>query len=305
MVSARAGRRIPPEKLPGYDLVDLSSATPIVLRGTPRHLVGRIPLQNRGEDVAVLRVATVRDPEGRLGPQGEVSHRMATKVLRPNQTDAVRLRLRLDPTTPPGEYRTEVEVGGGVRPLVLQIAEVIDLDLSPSLLVVENRQGKAVEKSVSVTNRGNVPLVIGDIGAVVLDDERFECRTLRRAAAKLGSYDGEVTVDSLVTEIARASREVLERSGALRVRNLTGTVTVAPGETVRIDLRIDVPSTLESHTRYVGTVPIYTEDLRFLVVPVRSPAEPSDAEPARAPARARKTASPARKSTGRSPTKKP
>ena len=305
MVSARTGRRLPSEKLPGYDLIDLSTATPIVLRGTPRNLTGRIPLQNRGEDLAVLRVATVRDPEGLLGPRGDASHRLATKVLRPHQTGAVRLRLRLDPRTPPGEYRTEVEVGGGIRPLVVQIAEVIDLDLSPSLLVVENRHGETVEKSVSVTNNGNVPLVIGDIGAVVLDDERFECRTLRRAAAKLGSYDREVTVDSLVAEIALASREVLDRSGALRVRNLSGTVTVAPGETVRIDLRIDVPSTLEGHTRYVGTVPIYTEDLRFLVVPVRSSVESEEAEPARVPAPAKKTSSPVRKSTGRTPSKKP
>ena len=304
MVSARAGRRLPPEKLPGYDLVDSSLDAPVVLRGTPRHLVGRIPLQNPGEDLAVLRIATVRDHDGRLGIPDPISQRLATKVLRPGQRDSVRLRLRLDPTTPPGEYRTEVEVGGGVRPLILQIAEVVALDLSPPLLVVENRHGESVEKAVSVTNRGNVPLVIGEIGAVVLDDERFECRTLRRAAEVLGSATEDVTVDHFLTEIARASRHVLERSGALRVRNLGGAVTVAPGETVSVGLRIDVPAGLDGHTRYVGTVPIYTQDLRFMVVPVRSSVAPVPAGAAPAPP---KQSSPAvRKTAGRSKvTKKP
>jgi hypothetical protein len=110
--------------------------------------------------------------------------------------------------------------------------------------------------------------VIGDIGAVPLDDEQKECRILRRAAEALDTED-PVTVDRLVEAIARAAKRVLDESGLLRVRNLTGTTELAPGQTMRLDLQIDLPTTLDPHTRYRGRVPIVTRDLQFVVVPFR------------------------------------
>jgi hypothetical protein len=38
---------------------------------------------------------------------------------------------------------------------------------------------------------------------------------------------------------------------------------------MRLDLQIDLPTTLDPHTRYRGRVPIVTRDLQFVVVPFR------------------------------------
>ncbi len=276
------------ERVPGYDLIDMDGEDPVVVRGFPDRLVGTVPLRNAGQETAVLRTAILQEPDDRLGLRTGSIRRIATTVLHPEQRRSARLRLRLDPTTPPGEYQARVEVGGSSRPLLISVVERIAIDLEPTSFVIENRPGESVSKSATVTNRGNVPVTIGEIGPVPLDDEQKECRILRRAAEALDSEE-TITLDRLVEAIARASKRVLDESGLLRVRNLSGTVEVSPGETVRLDLQVDVPATLDPHTRYRASAPIITKDLRFLIVPwraslpekpVRSTRTPRTAKPA-------------------------
>ncbi len=181
-----------------------------------------------------------------------------------------RHRSDSDSTPPPlpGNTTPGWRSAGASRPLIINVTERVAIDLEPTSLVIDNRPGEPVTKSVTITNRGNLPVVIGDIGAVPLDDEQKECRILRRAAEALDTED-PVTVDRLVEAIARAAKRVLDESGLLRVRNLTGTTELAPGQTMRLDLQIDLPTTLDPHTRYRGLVPIVTRDLQFVVVPFR------------------------------------
>jgi hypothetical protein len=268
MIDSREARWLRKERVPGYDLIDLDEGAPVVVRGFPDQLVGSVPLHNNGDETAVLRTATLQEPDDRLGLEAGSIRRIGTTVLRPEQRHSAPLRLRLDPSTPPGEYHARVEVGGASRPLVINVTERVAIDLEPTSLVIDNRPGEPVTKSVTITNRGNLPVVIGDIGAVPLDDEQKECRILRRAAEALDTED-PVTVDRLVEAIARAAKRVLDESGLLRVRNLTGTTELAPGQTMRLDLQIDLPTTLDPHTRYRGLVPIVTRDLQFVVVPYR------------------------------------
>ncbi|HEX2368533.1 MAG TPA: hypothetical protein VHM94_04790 [Acidimicrobiia bacterium] len=268
MIDSREARWLRKERVPGYDLIDLDEEAPVVVRGFPDQLVGSVPLHNNGDETAVLRTATLQEPDDRLGLEAGSIRRIGTTVLRPEQRHSAPLRLRLDPSTPPGEYHARVEVGGASRPLVINVTERVAIDLEPTSLVIDNRPGEPVTKSVTITNRGNLPVVIGDIGAVPLDDEQKECRILRRAAEALDTED-PVTVDRLVEAIARAAKRVLDESGLLRVRNLTGTTELAPGQTMRLDLQIDLPTTLDPHTRYRGLVPIVTRDLQFVVVPYR------------------------------------
>jgi hypothetical protein len=268
MIDSREARWVRKERVPGYDLIDLEEAAPVVVRGFPDQLVGSVPLRNKGDETAVLRTATLQEPDDRLGLEAGSIRRIGTTVLRPAQQRSAPLQLRLDPSTPPGEYHARVEVGGTSRPLIINVTERVAVDLEPNSLVIDNRPGEPITKSVTITNRGNLPVVIGDIGAVPLDDEQKECRILRRAAEALDTED-PVTVDRLVEAIARAAKRVLDESGLLRVRNLTGTTELAPGQTMRFDLQIDLPTTLDPHTRYRGTVPIVTRDLQFVVVPFR------------------------------------
>jgi hypothetical protein len=253
-----------------HDLVDLDAGVPIVLTGTPRSLRGLLPLRNRGERRCVLRDLEVIDPDGAVGLE-PAAHRVSTTVLRPQQARAVPVSLAIDPATPPGEYRLSLRVADRERDLVVHVVESVEVEVAPSQLVIENRPGTPIRKSVIVTNRGNVPIAIGEIGAVVLDDELMACRSLRATAARLGDTEDDegVGIARALTQLAREFRTTLEQAGHLRVRNASGPIELQPGALGKLDLEIEVPDTLEPRTRFSGRIAIYNTDLELVVVPYR------------------------------------
>jgi hypothetical protein len=275
-----------------HDLVDLDEGVPIVLTGTPRSLRGLLPLRNRGERRTVLRELAVVDPDGNVG-LGPAAHRVSTTVLHPQQARAVPVSLAIDPATPPGEYRLSLRVADRERDLIVHVVESVEVEVAPGQLVIENRPGVPIRKSVIVTNRGNVPIAIGEIGAVVLDDELMACRSLRATAARLGdSEDDEgVGIARALTQLAREFRTTLEQAGHLRVRNVSGPIELQPGALGKLDLEIEVPETLEPRTRFSGRIAIYNTDLELVVVPYRgAETPPTKATRARRATRSNRTA---------------
>ena len=258
------------KQAPDHDLVDLEERVPIVLTGTPRALRGFLPLRNRGERRAVLREVQVVDPDGKVG-LGPMAQRLSTTVLRPQQARTVPVSLAIDLATPPGEYRLSLHVGDRERDLIVHVVESIEVEVAPNPLVIENRPGVPIRKSVVVTNRGNVAIGIGEIGAVVLDDELMACRSLRATAATLGETDDDegVTIARMLTQLAREFRATLDQAGRLRVRNTSGQIELQPGGLGKVDLEIEVPDTLDPRTRFFGRIAIYNTDLEIVVVPYR------------------------------------
>jgi hypothetical protein len=285
--------------------ITLADDAPIVVNGAPRRLSGVLRLRNDGQEAARVGQVVVRDPDGNLGLTAESAHRVSPRSLDPAGEVAVKLRLRLDERTPPGEYHAEVDVGGTTRQLVVQVAQRVSVDLEPRRILVANRPGATTAASVVVTNQGNVPVAVGEIGAVPLDDEQRDCRILRRTVDALTADEREVSVERLLTEVTRASKQVLDETGVLRIRNLSGPAEVPPGAVARFDLSVEVPRTLDPHARYTGFVPIATSTLSFVVVPgIEGDVEPSTApkraarRPAKAAATTTKTGSRPRRSRG-------
>ncbi len=257
-----------PRAAHSQELLDLSEEDPIVLAGEPESLEGELPLRNPGDKRTVLRSARFRPDL--VNERGDVlagrDHAIRPVVLRPGQARRVRVTLGIEPHTPPGEYRGEMEVSGQVRPVLVHVTETILLDVSPTPVVVQNRPGEVMKKRVVFTNGGNVPLAINEIGGVPLDDELLECRSLRAA---LESWeDGAGTVEGFLAESIRQAREALRQAGVLRVHNPTP-LTLAPGDVRAVELEIRVPDGLDKRTRYLGSAALYTTDLEFVVVPTR------------------------------------
>jgi hypothetical protein len=192
---------------------------------------------------------------------------LSSIVLRPGQQRSLPIQMSLNPHTPPGEYRALLEAGGRSRDVIIHVTEFVMLDISPGELVLENIPDARYVKRVVFTNRGNTPVQIGDFGAVPLDDERFDCRMLRAALKAVG--DETHPLEEYVAEIARQSRDILQKAGHLRVKNTTGAFELAPGEIRPVDLEILIPGSLDRRTRYTGTVAIYTSDLDFVIVPAQ------------------------------------
>jgi hypothetical protein len=257
------------QRLPDYDVIDLPEDAAIVLVGQPDALQGELRVYNPGEEKLVLRDARVRSEPLRIaGRTTSAVHTLELIVLRPGQVRHIPMSIAISPHTPPGEYQGELEVAGRIRPIVLHVTEVVQLDISPPQLVIENRAGEKFTKSVVFTNKGNVSLTIGEIGPVVLDDELMECRVLR--AATINFDDQGKSVSDYLVDIIRQSKAGLEQAGLLRVHNTAGTIVLQPGEVRLVDLEIRVPDKLERHARYFGVAALYTSNLEFVIVPTSS-----------------------------------
>src|SRR5437588_5902829 len=95
-------------------VVGSSEDEPLVLAGPPGELTGQVRLHNPGDAKVVLRDAGIKDPSGVLRLPS-ARHPLEPTVLRPDQGDDVPLSISVDPSTPPGDYDVELEVGGRSR----------------------------------------------------------------------------------------------------------------------------------------------------------------------------------------------
>src|SRR5262249_47915079 len=156
--------------------LDLPEDAPIVLVGEPKSLRGELRLHNRSTQKLVVREALVRcaalaeATSGRAAPVAQV---VLSAILQPGQAQQVRLTIATDDRRPPGEYHGELEVADHTRPVVLHVAEVVRLGISPQTIVLDQAAGSTVVKRVVFSNNGNVALTIGTIGRVPLGEELY------------------------------------------------------------------------------------------------------------------------------------
>jgi hypothetical protein len=273
-------------KLPDYDILDTPEDEPIVLVGQPDALYGEVKLRNPGDRSVILRETRLHGTPLMTGQvrarktaesSEPIQQAISTVVLRPGQTQHVPLNVSLSAHTPPGEYRGEIEVAGRKRPVIYHITEMLSLEISPTQLVIENHPGETFTKQMVISNTGNVPLNIGEFGPVILDVEFLECIVGRAAVAQADQFE---TMDRYYLEQVRQTKRVNEATGILRVRNTSGPTILEPGEVRSFDLQIRVPERLEKRFRYFGVVPIYTENLLFVLVPATGEAIVPKPEPA-------------------------
>lgn len=257
---------------------------PIVLSGEPRRLRGAVRLRNDGGDEVVLRRNRIAPTDGAATPIAFRPTRIPSVRLAPSAETTVPLRLRIDPHTPPGEYRQTMEIGGVPREVLLVVTERLRIRLSPAVVTVPTAPGARIDRRVTVENRGNVPVTVPDTLVAVLDDERFECRVLRRALAEVD--DEEATLQGYLDQLIRAGKATLEETGHVGIRVAGGPVTVEPGTLVPLELAVQLPKGIDRRSRYRGVVPVATADLTVQLVPTGAPGrEPAGAgDPAAAAA---------------------
>jgi len=255
-------------QLPTAALLDHREDAPIVLVGEPKRLVGRIRLHNRAPTRVVLREARLCGaPVDHLGKRAAPQEFTIplTAILAPDQQSAVTVKLSIDPQAPPGEYNADLVVGEHRYPVQLHVAESISLSVAPAQLMVENRPGSRVQKRMFFTNAGNVPLQIGNIGAVVLDDELLACKTIRATLDE--SADQTKTIDQWVNSYLEQGKTLLKAIGMLWVELEAAPLNLQPGQTAAANLTIRVPDSLDPRTRYRGVAFLYDADIGFTVAP--------------------------------------
>jgi hypothetical protein len=292
------------ERLTDYNLLSDGGRT-LTLVGAPGPISYQLEFHNGGEQRAILRQASLVSPELEAATGQRPGVVMPSVVLHPGQARRVPIRITIPTHTPPGRYEGKLLVAGQTVEVVIHVVEVYELDVAPTEVVLENRVGDRTIRQIVCTNSGNVPLTIGEIGAVVLDDELTNCRSLRAVTAAWPDEGGQHdAIDRFVDLFVKEGwKKVVEHSGVLRVHTAGGPHELLPGQTKVIDLEITLPDKLEPRTRYTGVAPLYLSDVTFQIVPVRgrldadheatehNTAPPRKAAPAKKSARTRKAAS--------------
>jgi hypothetical protein len=238
---------------------------PLVLCGPPAKLRGQFRVQNPSSRSIVVRQPRLRASTGKHAvaavlPHAEVALRRI--VIRAGRPKPVNLSVALDGRTPPGTYHAELDVGGQLRDVVLHVSEEVSLRLEPSELVLPSRPGAEIHKRLVLVNEGNVAIAVGDIGRVALDDELAHCRALRGALADVG--DKLQGLDDFVVALGRRYQAIYE---PLVVDVHNDAVSVRPGDTVTLDLRLKLPEKIHPRARYTASAPISTSTLSFSLVP--------------------------------------
>src|SRR2546429_1561377 len=116
------------QKLFDFDIIDWPEHQPIILVGQPDALKGELRIHNPGKEKIVLRDARLRSEQLGTAVTGMTTssvHMLPVIVLRPGDVRRIPLTIAVNPYTPPGEYRGEMEIAGRGRPVVLQITEVV------------------------------------------------------------------------------------------------------------------------------------------------------------------------------------
>jgi len=175
------------------------------------------------------------------------------------------MALALDPATPPGEYRTELEMGGHVRSVVLLVSEIIDPRLQPSSLVILNRPGEVQRRRVAVSNEGNVAFTPGEFGGVDLEDDLVAARTIRLMLRPWADLDVPALDHPAVALLPVASEGAFREAG-LEVRLVGRPVELLPGATGVVDLELKLQTSLPQGSRFRGQIPVLTRNIDVVVV---------------------------------------
>jgi hypothetical protein len=254
------------EGMSKHDILDLAKDAPVILIGEGKSLRGDLRLRNPGTDRIQLREASLRlqiAPAKKPAPFAQVP---LPASLLPGQAHRVKVALELDPQMPPGEYKGELEAAGYTRKVIMFVAEVVRLVISPPALVIDQPAGSKVVKQLMLTNDGNVPVTIGSIGQVPLGEELMLHRSVSTTVASTGEKGLRAISKLFVDLVSEEAKIVMGEAGYLTVTNKG--LVLQPGEMGLLSLEIQLPEKLASNARYIARVPLYTSVLEFVVVPL-------------------------------------
>ena len=93
-------------------------------------------------------------------PLSAQSTRHKVRIKKDHSGKIKHLKIKLDRSTPPGNYRSRLKSSAPDIPVEIEVQASIALSMSPAQLILEGSSGTKVTSSVIFTNKGNVSLDI-------------------------------------------------------------------------------------------------------------------------------------------------
>ncbi len=227
--------------------VSSDSPTTMIARG---HKAGAVvTLRNAGDDVLKLNhipvvTTSLRTTDGRPLTRARVSKR-----LRPGDETSAGIRIDLDPTLPPGEYRGRLKRDAVIdEPFSVFIPERTKVSLHPRSVTRHAAAGERVSMELVVRNEGNVPVTLDKTKPMLLAEEQEVFKTFGSAVRRSAPEGHAKVLDALADNLKHVGvRPMLVK--------LTGEdLIVPPGHVQKLTLEFKLPHSLRHNRYYYGYV---------------------------------------------------
>lgn len=179
-------------------------------------------------------------------------------ALRQSRRNGGALRLRLLPHTPPGDYKTQLYVGGKAISAMVRVLPAVQVTISPSELSFVGAPGGSATALMTLVNSGNVPVELPKTAPVgIFDDEGIE-------TAFAATYSKPIeTFDNFVQIFHGKLREA--HGGVMKLTVTRGAGVHLPGASAVVEMTLDLPGDLKPGHRYHG---VFSTDFAALAISV-------------------------------------
>lgn len=244
------------------DLVDWPAERMLRVTGSPASLRLPITLSNSSDTIQGGGAPAHIELKSAAGHALSVQSVGTLPAVAAGSVAPGRLRLRLDPTTPPGSYQGQITVAGVTRPLQIDIVETVAVAIRPAPLVIDAANGATQPVSVSVENRGNVALTVDLTGDYPLGEE---LPLLSPTVEDIGAANG---IEKLIGLLQPAAHRMppLREIGRIHVTMPGGPVGIEPGAAATVALALALPDLIVPSVRYRAFIPLYDGDLAIVIV---------------------------------------
>lgn len=183
---------------------------------------------------------------------------------------APRIKVRVDPLTPPGRYEGTATIGKTKIPLVADVQASTNVRTTPAMIEVSPAPGESVTVSVTLLNLGNVPTDVPATTTFPLLDRSGIGDAFYHAIGD-PPPEGKQRIDVLLDDLAESSGGVVT---ATAVKDTDG--PIQPGETGTIELTLAFSDRLRPGAQYAGG---WNIDATHIPVRVTVPATQPRTEP--------------------------
>ncbi len=159
--------------------------------------------------------------------------------------DSSQARLRLNRTTPPGNYKARLRSGRKSYPVNLTVEPYLRLKFRRAETLFSGIPGRVARAHIQVFNKGNVAFEFPHNNVCGIYVEKG----VETAFASMYRQSTE-DVDTLLKHFLSKLRD--GHGGLLKIRTLGGSVLVEPGHTENIRLSAQLPSKLKAGHYYHG-----------------------------------------------------
>lgn len=227
----------------------------IILSGPPTSLTGPVVLQNSTDEQIFIRDLPM------MNAQNNTTAFPVHTTLQPGEIKSKNIYYSMDPSTPPGTYEMNLQIGDSKRNVKIIVHENLLVQISPQQVVLEGIDaGYQHTKQILFTNKGNIALTIPNIKHNTLTDMDLICRNLSQAIRSNGDEGIQKTLDAFTKGLKKDITDWVDIS-----ITEAGQV-VEPGKTILLHLNITLPNDINKNFHYTGEIRMFDKSIRYTAI---------------------------------------